>query len=210
MIKAVITSIVNFWSAAFRLPSQCVKEVEQLCSAFLWSGPSLKTTGAKVCWKEVCKEKDEGGLGIRALKEVNKVCGLKLIWRLLSGNSLWSKWIRSNLLKQKTFWEVNEKSQNGSWMWRKLLKLREVAKLFYRREIGNGRHTSFWFGKWSDRGVLFDILGARGFIDMGIRREATVEEAVFNPRRRRRHRVEILNSIEEELRSLHEKLCDAT
>lgn len=90
------------------------------------------------------------------------------------------------------------------------MKLREVAKLFYRREIGNGRHTSFWFDKWSDRGVLFDILGARGFIDMGIRREATVEEAVFNPRRRRRHRVEILNSIEEELRSLHEKLCDAT
>lgn len=44
LIKPVLMSIVNFWSAVFRLPSKCLKEVEQLCSAFLWTGPSLKTT----------------------------------------------------------------------------------------------------------------------------------------------------------------------
>lgn len=48
LIRSVLLSIVNFWAAAFRLPSQCMKEIEQLCSAFLWSGPELKTTGAKV------------------------------------------------------------------------------------------------------------------------------------------------------------------
>ena len=48
LIKAVLMSIVNFWSAAFRLPSQCTKEVEQLCSAFLWSGPVLRTTVLKL------------------------------------------------------------------------------------------------------------------------------------------------------------------
>ncbi|XP_048611378.1 uncharacterized protein LOC125585766 [Brassica napus] len=97
--------------------------------------------------------------------------------------------------------------QTGSWMWRKLLKLREVAKSFYRKKIGNGRHTSFWFDKWSERGVLVDLLGARGFIDIGIRKEATVEEAILCFRRRRRHRVEILNEIEEELARLKDKLC---
>lgn len=56
------------------------------------------------------------------------------------------------------------------------MKLREIAKSFYRKEVGNGRHTSFWFDNWSDRGVIYDLLGARGFIDMVIRREATVEE----------------------------------
>ncbi|XP_009123947.1 uncharacterized protein LOC103848875 [Brassica rapa] len=39
---------------------------------------------------------------------------------------------------------------------------------------------------------------------MGIRKEATVEEAVFNPRGRRRHRVGLLNEIEEELRSMRD------
>lgn len=64
-----------------------MKEVEQICSAFLWSGAALKSAGAKVSWKEICKEKEEVGLGIRALKDVNMVCGLKLIWRMLVGKS---------------------------------------------------------------------------------------------------------------------------
>lgn len=109
-----------------------------MCSAFLWSGPELKSTGAKVAWTDVCTVKSEGGLGIRALKEVNKVYGLKLIWRMLSDESLWGKWIRVNLLKKKTFWKVNMKTQTRSWMWRKMLKLRDFAKSFYRKEVGNG------------------------------------------------------------------------
>ena len=35
LIRSVLMSIVNFWGAAFRLPGQCTKEIEQLCSAFL-------------------------------------------------------------------------------------------------------------------------------------------------------------------------------
>lgn len=123
LIKYVLMSIVNFWATAFRLPSQCSKEIEQLCSAFLWYGPSLKSTGAKVAWQYICKPKTEGGLGIRALKEVNHVYGLKLIWRVFAGESLWGKWIRTNLLKKKIFWEISEKTQTGSWIWRKMLKL---------------------------------------------------------------------------------------
>lgn len=87
-----------------------------------------------------------------------------------------------------------------------MLKLREIAKSFYRNEVGNGPQTSLWFDKWSDRGVIYDLLGARSFIDMGIRREATVEKAVFSQRQRRRHRLEILNDIEEELRNMRDNL----
>lgn len=196
-INSVLLSIVNFWSGVFRLPSACVKEVEQLCAAFLWTGPSLKTTGAKLAWNEICCRKNEGGLGIRNLKEVNKVNGLKLIWRLLSGDSLWGNWIKMNLLKGKNFWEVNSKTQMGSWMWRKILKL---------RELGNGRHISFWFDIWSERGTLYDLLGPRGIIEMGVSRDATLEEAVYATRRRRRHRLEVINEIEDEMRTIANKL----
>lgn len=61
----------------------------------------LKSTNAKVAWKQVCSFKSEGGLGIRDVKGVNKVYELKLIWRMLTGESLWGKWIRFNLLKGK-------------------------------------------------------------------------------------------------------------
>ena len=206
LINAVLMSIVNFWAGVFRLPSKCIKEIEQLCASFLWSGPVLKTSGAKVAWRDISKLKAEGGLGIRSLKEVNKVYGLKLIWRLMLGTSLWSKWIQIYVLKKKSFWEVKVNSQVGSWMWRKLLKLRDVAQEFYLKEVGNGRHTSFWFDKWSDKGRLFDLLGDLGMIDTGVRKDSTLEEAVWCVRRRRKHRNVVLNEIEAELNRVKEKL----
>lgn len=47
LISSVITSMANFWMSAFRLPGSCLKEIESLCSTFLWSGPELKTSKAK-------------------------------------------------------------------------------------------------------------------------------------------------------------------
>ena len=94
---------------------------------------------------------------------------------MFDGDSLWGKWIKANLLKSKSFWEVSEKTHVGSWMWRKMLKLRAIAKTFHMKAVGNGRHTSFWYDKWCDMGVMYDLLGSRGTIDMGIRREAMVE-----------------------------------
>lgn len=206
LIKAVLMSIVAFWASVFRLPSKCVKEVEQLCASFLWSDPVLKSTGAKVAWGDICKLLSEGGLGIRSLKEVNMVYGLKIIWRLLSGESLWGRWVHFYLLKKKCFWAVSGRTQVGSWIWRKTLKLREVARDFFKIKIGNGRHVSFSFDNWSDHGVLFDLLGDRGIIDLGIKREATIEEASSSSRRRRRHRTEFLNGIEDELIKVREMI----
>ena len=53
-------------------------------------------------------------------------------------------------------------------------------------------------------------MGDRGIVDMGIRRGATVEEAVMNVRRRRRHRAGILNEIEANITELKDKLCPST
>ncbi|XP_013704655.2 uncharacterized protein LOC106408418 [Brassica napus] len=116
------------------------------------------------------------------------------------------RWIKANLLKGKSFLQVKVKTQAGSWMWRKILKLREVAKNFYKKEVGNGRHISYWYDNWSAKGVLIDHLGERGITDMGISRDATVEEVVLSTRRRRRHRTLELNNIEAELLVIKEKM----
>lgn len=208
LLKAVIMSLVNFWASVYLLPSKCIQEIESICGAFLWTGPELKTTGAKVAWYTVCQVKTEGGLGIRDLRVVNRINVLKLIWRLLSGTSLWGKWIKSNLLKQKSFWEISETTQVGSWMWKKIIKMRDIARSFHKKELGNGRQTSFWFDNWSERGVLISVLGERGIVDMGIKREATVEEGLMRSRRRRRNRSLLLNEIEIELAAAKEKLRD--
>lgn len=193
----MISSLANFWLAAFRLPASCLKEIEKLCSAFLWSGPSLNTNKLKIACVDVCRPKDEGGLGIRDIKEMNNVCVLKLIWRILSSkNSLWVRWIQVYLIRKGSIWTVKENTQSGSWMWRKILKYREKAKQFYMVQVKNGK-SSFWHDKWSSLGCLLEVIGTRGYIDMGIGKDAMVEEVANH--RRRRHRISLLNIVEDEI-----------
>ena len=83
-------------------------------------------------------------------------------------------------------------------MWRKIPKARAVARGFHRVGVKNGEATSFWYDKWSSMGCLWKLLGARGFIDLGISATSTMAEAMQN-HRRRCHRHAILNEVEDEV-----------
>ncbi|XP_010431281.1 PREDICTED: uncharacterized protein LOC104715586 [Camelina sativa] len=150
----------------------------QYVFCILWSGPSLNTKKEKVAWTDVCLPKEKGGLGLRSLTETNKVSCLKLIWQILALNSLWLDWLRAYLLNKGSFWSIKANTTSGSWMWRKLLKYRDLAVKFGRYEVKNGEGISFWYDNWSPLGCLLSIAGPRGTIDMGIGLHATVAEAL--------------------------------
>lgn len=178
LIKSVIASITNFWSSVFCLPKRCFKEIEGMCSAFLWSGSPNNHNRSKVAWEDVCIPLKEGGLGIRRLHEVSRVFGLHLVWKIVSGsNSLWVSWVRHYLIRQGTFWDVKETTL-GSWQWRKLLKLRPIAAEFILNEIRNGQKTFFWLDKRLPMGRLMDIVGEGGICSLGVQRFATVSYAI--------------------------------
>ncbi|CAB78389.1 putative protein [Arabidopsis thaliana] len=70
--------------------------------------------------------------------------------------------------------------------------------------------TSFWYDNWCSLGSLYEVLGARGCIDMGISSSWSVAD-VLRSHVRRRHRTATLNSIEDEidaLRQRHDPTCD--
>ena len=178
LINSVVMSMVNFWSSAFILPAKCLDKIESMCCAFLWSGSPTQTHKAKVSWADLCYPKDEGGLGVRRLRDSSTVFALKLIWRLFTQHtSLWVCWIKYYLLRNSSFWDVRD-TQKGSWMWRKLLKLRDMAYGFFKVEVKDGQSTSFWFDNWLGKGRLIDITGAAGTTYIGLPHRATVSDAV--------------------------------
>ena len=137
------------------------KDIEQIIRRFLWSGGVEKTYGSKVAWHRVCLPKKEGGLGIKPLVEMNSVHNLKHIWNLLSPTncSHWKKWIQTSMLKGNSFWIVKPPAQY-SWYWRKLLKLRDIAKPLVKYKIGNGIDTSLWHDPWLPFGSIFEKYGS--------------------------------------------------
>ena len=76
--------------------------------AFFWSRTDLKKHSAKSAWDKVCSPKNEGGLGFKSLDIWNRAAIAKHIWFLFSGGekSMWCQWVKSYLLKGKSFWKV--------------------------------------------------------------------------------------------------------
>ena len=174
LVRTVIGSITNFWCSVFRLPKRCLNTIEGMCAAFLWSGSPNTHTKAKVSWDDVCRPKNEEGLGIRRLTDTSRVFALSLIWRLLTNSgSLWVAWEKAYLLHSHSFWDVSDKYE-GSWIWRKLLKLRDHAASFLWSEIG--KTILFWFDNWLRVGRLLNITGDIGTQVFGIPRYVTVSE----------------------------------
>lgn len=73
---------------------------------------------------------------------MNEVSMLKLIWRILSADSLWIKWTHTYLIRRGLLWTAKETAL-GSWMWRKILKCRERAKQLYKLDVKNGKKARF-------------------------------------------------------------------
>ncbi|XP_059658381.1 uncharacterized protein LOC132304657 [Cornus florida] len=79
LIKAVLVSTQVYWSSIFILPKAVINELNQIFRAFLWSGPEMKISKAKVNCNKVCLLKEQGGLGIPNLELSNKVGILRSI-----------------------------------------------------------------------------------------------------------------------------------
>lgn len=108
------------------------------------------------------------------------VFAMSLVWKIFSLKiSLWVSWIHHYLLRHESFWEVKENGR-GSWVWRKLLKLRPLVYQFIRFEVNDDHTTYFWFDDWLKMGKLIDITGDVGTYYFGVARNAKVKDAVLH------------------------------
>ncbi|KAL0295091.1 UNVERIFIED_CONTAM: hypothetical protein Scaly_3110300, partial [Sesamum calycinum] len=153
LIKSVLSSLNTYWASAFILPKGVLKSLEKKMRWFLWHGTS-GSGNAKVAWGQICKPKEEGGLGIRSLISTNQALMLRQLWRILQhdGNSIWVDWIHRYRLRHSTIWTFNGAS--GSWSWKKLLKLRPLLRRGVTYKIGDGSSFNLWQDAWHERGPL--------------------------------------------------------
>ncbi|XP_028090262.1 uncharacterized protein LOC114290524 [Camellia sinensis] len=134
---------------------------------------------AKIAWDKVCTPKKEGDLGFKSLEVWNKAAIAKHVWFLFSGGtkSMWCQWVKSYLLKGKSFWKVKSPS-DPSWVWRKILSLRPVIYPLIHHKIGNGRDTFLWYDNWHPLGSLWDKYADRILYDSGLNSDAKVSQVI--------------------------------
>jgi hypothetical protein len=110
----------------------------------------------------------------------NKAAMLNHIWNLFAqSSSLWIAWVEDNWLKGRSFWRVFI-PHPCPWSWRKILKLRKIAKDFIHLSIGDGARTFLWYDNWHPDGHLIEKYGYRAIYDAGSNVNARVSYIIRN------------------------------
>ncbi|CAL5411877.1 unnamed protein product [Camellia sinensis] len=71
LIKSVLSSLPVYYLSIFKMPKSVITTIDRLWAAFLWGWTELRKKIHMVKWEEITSSKEQGGLGIRKLKDVN-------------------------------------------------------------------------------------------------------------------------------------------
>ncbi|KAJ9555885.1 hypothetical protein OSB04_010499 [Centaurea solstitialis] len=178
LIKAVLESLQLYWMSVFTLPSSVIQSIEALFRSFLWAQSDVSKGKNRVAWDVVCRPKKSGGLGIKRMGLWNRALLTTHVYDVLRRKkSLWVSWIYIHRLHNVHFWNAPIIS-NSSWIWRKLLELREQVRPFFLSYIGDGKTVNAWEDKWILLGRLSSLIPYRFFHGEGFDKSSKVEDVV--------------------------------
>ncbi|KAL2235307.1 UNVERIFIED_CONTAM: hypothetical protein Sindi_1262900 [Sesamum indicum] len=155
IIKSVLIALSLYWASAFILPKKVINEIEKRLRAFLWKG-TTNSGYAKVAWKDICRPKEEGGLGFKNISTLNRALMTKKLCDVIrcDRTSIWVEWLYQGRLQHTSIWTITD--HGGSWGWRKILRLRMFLRTMVDYRIGDGRTFFLWQDPWHHLGPLCD------------------------------------------------------
>lgn len=149
------------------------RELEKIEAAFLWGGNNLKRKVHLLKWVEASKSIDQGGLGIRRIRDINTCLLLKWWWKFGTQiNALWRRVICSKYKIIENCWHpLVRPSYKHSRIWSDILSIRASSNSIFNFflancliKVGNENRIKFWTDRWcggiflkSDFPLLFNL-----------------------------------------------------
>lgn len=126
LVKSASSSMAYYPMQHDRLPLGVVEEIEREQRKFIWGEKEGERKRHAIAWNQLCQPKEEGGLGIKRLKDMNDAFLTKLLWKMeVEPDTLWVKVLKSKYDRNSgTTRELIAKGSD-SRLWKELTKLWE-------------------------------------------------------------------------------------
>ncbi|XP_026454907.1 uncharacterized protein LOC113355877 [Papaver somniferum] len=148
VIKHVLNSLPLYQMGFFKLPDHLMRKLTTIQRKFFW-GHSSNRGFNPVCYSQLCKSKDHGGLAFRDMEKLNLALLTKLVWRVCTEEEqLWVQILGRKYFKYGKLLHQNIEANNCSYMWNGTTKGLQIIQKKYFMEINNGRRTKIWKDKW--------------------------------------------------------------
>ena len=157
LIKSVLSSLPVYYMSLFKIPEGVLRKLESIQASFLWGDTDLKRKVHLVNWGCVTLKKEQGGVGIRRLREMNVSLLLKWWWKFgVERNSLWKRIICSKSQDSMEGWmPVVESASKCSRVWQDIISIHHQHPMefgFFKEnleiQLGNGSRIRFWQDAW--------------------------------------------------------------
>jgi len=162
LIKSVLSAIPLFYFSVFKAPESVYKKLISIQRRFLWGWGRDKRTIPWISWENICKTREEGGLGIKDIRCFNYALLAKWKWRIHGEErGKWKEIIESKYGSGTDQSPIPIKYQ--SWWWRDLIKVcgEESSMGWFHKEIkwkiGVGDKIRFWEDSWVNNNSLKSI-----------------------------------------------------
>ena len=112
---------------------------------FLWPNNGSTKGLHWVKWGDVCLPKQQGGLGIRPLCEMNDALKSKWLWRFAKDDALWRKVIASKYgVDNSGWWSKKSPNAYGAGCLKSILVGLELFKTLVHFKVKNDSKILFW------------------------------------------------------------------
>ncbi|KAK8604824.1 hypothetical protein V6N13_082293 [Hibiscus sabdariffa] len=155
LLRSVCNNLPVYFMSLFCMPVEVAKTFERMMASFLWGNKTNRSIHW-VRWKDVCRPKEHGGLGLVDIRLRNRSLLNKWIWRFGSENgSLWRKVVTAKYnLDPSSLWPKLVTGRNVNWIWKDISRpLSDGSDAFMsqiRFKLGNGRNINFWEDFWTE------------------------------------------------------------
>jgi len=163
LIKSVLEAIPIYWMSLAWIPKGILEKARRLCFSYLWSGNKETRKMPWVRWGRIALPKSLGGWGLKNIFHFSKALAGKVVWRLLTTTSLWTRVLIKKYLAPHTIQDWirmdDKKSKGGSIIWKAIIMAFEIIGRGLAWKVGDGWSLLIGRDPWPGSGQVHILSG---------------------------------------------------
>ncbi|KAL2902408.1 hypothetical protein RDABS01_027490 [Bienertia sinuspersici] len=158
LAQSTLSTMALYSMQTAKVPKSICDEIDKKTRRFIWGGDEDHRKIHLISWETMQKPKDQGGLGMKSMRQANAAFLTKLGWRILSEpTTLWSRVVRNKYCNGRCDVDMFKTTSNCSNLWRGVVENAKYIQKGTQTAIGNGTTTLFWDHKWATDQTLSEL-----------------------------------------------------
>ena len=158
-MKSVMSAIPNYVMQGEALPMHLCEKLDKINRDFLWGSTRDKKKLHLVGWNKIIQPKEEGGLGIQAVRAKSVALLAKLNWRMYQEkDSFWAKVILNKYCSLDRRRARDPYKLPGSSSWTAIKVGFPIFEKGIGWSVGDGKKIIVWSGCWIRDVSLRDLI----------------------------------------------------